>query len=157
MTARSRQPAAPALFPNNKFGKAVVNDCCERRCKLGMAGISNYVILKGEKAMPGQKTCDCIVIHDTSPPRIVFVELKSGGVKSMQVIEKFSNALEFFSHNVIKDRAYSITMLLLVKRRLPKAFYTVIRNHGFKLKGKKHYIITLPCGKKLADVYKELV
>ena len=157
MTAKSEQPAAPVLLVNDKFGKAVINGCCERRCKLGLVGISNYIILKGEKAMPGQKTCDCVVIHGTSPPRIVFVELKSGGVKSKQVIDKFSNALEFFSHNVIKDRAYDISMLLLVKRRLPKTFYTVIREHGFKLKGKKYYIITLPCGKELADVYKELV
>lgn len=140
------------------FGKAVINKCCEKNCKLGLEGIFNYVVMKGEK-VTRQKICDCIIVHDASPPRIILVELKSGGVRFEQVIEKFTNGLHLmlqFDRAIFGNRRYNVNMLLLVKRRLPRTFYSRIRSHKFKLRGEKYSIMTLRCGEDLVDMYKKL-
>ena len=159
MTTQAKSPIGPTRLVNNALSEAVMGDCCERKCKLGLVGISDFAVLKGEKVVKKQKICDCIIIQNTTPPRIVLVELKSGGVKPNQVINKFSNALQLiseFNSVLFNNQECRVMMLLLVKRRLSKTLRTIIRSHGFKLKGKRHFIITSHCGRELADVYKEL-
>ena len=158
MTMRTGRPTSIAGVTNT-FKDAVIDKCCEHNCKLGLGGISNCAILKGEKITTKQKMCDCIIIHDIAPPRIVLVELKSSGVKVEQIVEKFKNGVQFLlqtDFNVIGDQESNINMLLLVKRRVPRAFYTRVRAQKLKIKGKKHSITTLRCGVNLVDVYKEL-
>lgn len=159
MTAQSRQAANIGSQLNNIFKDAAIDKCCERKCKLGLRGISNYSILKGEKIASGQKMCDCVIIHDVSPPRIILVELKSGGIRFEQIVEKFENGLQLLAQTdrtVQEKQTYNVKMLLLVKRRQPKTFYTRIRAHKLEMKGRKHSIITLRCGAELVNVYREL-
>ena len=159
MATQAKSPIGPTQLVRDALSEAVMSGCCERKCKLGLVGISNFVVLKGEKVVKKQNNCDYIIIQNTTPPQIVLVELKSGGVKHDQVIKKFSNTLQWISEfNSVRfnNQEYRVTMLLLVKRRLSKTLRTIIRSHGFKLKGKRHFIITSHCGLELADVYKEL-
>ena len=79
------------------FGGAVQERCSENNCCLGLSGLSNYTILKGESILPDEKVCDCIIFHDDAVPHIVIVELKRGLVRSGQVQEKFENTLELVS------------------------------------------------------------
>ena len=46
-----------------------------------MTGISNYAVLKGEDVVKDNKVCDCILIHDTDPPRVLLIDPKSGNIK----------------------------------------------------------------------------
>ena len=159
MTAQSKQSTGIVAYLSNVFKNAIIDRCCERNCRLGLAGLSNCVVLKGEKIAKDRKMCDCIVIHSVSPPRIILVELKSGGVRAEHVIEKFENALQFLSqaeHNLHGNQVYNVNMLLLIKRRLPRTFYTRLRAQKFNMKGKKHSIMTLRCGAGLVDLYTEL-
>ena len=158
MATQAKSPIGPTQLVRDALSEAVMDGGCERKCKLGLAGISSFAVLKGEKVVKKQKICDCIIIQNTTPPQIALVELKGGGVKPNQVIKKFSNALEWiaeFNSVLSSNQECRVTMLLLVKRRLSKTLRTIIRSHGFKLKGKRHFIITSHCGLELADVYKE--
>lgn len=159
MSTQIKGPIGSTQLVNDAFNNAIMDNCCEQNCKLGLAEISNFVALKGEKIVKKQKICDCIIIHNTTPPQIVFVELKSGGVKPTQIIKKFSNALQLMvqsDDSMFKNQECRVIMLLLVKRRLSKTLRTILRSHRFRLKGKSHFIITSHCGRELVDVYKEL-
>jgi len=43
------------------FVEERVNHCSERRCKLKLAGLSVYIVLKGEKICDDRRICDCII------------------------------------------------------------------------------------------------
>ena len=93
--------------------------------------------------------CDCIVLHDAAVPRIVFVELKSGLFHIGQVLEKFTNALDWLSgaeESIFGKGDYRVTLLLLHKRRISKTYHSTLRNHRFRLGGRKHSLRVLRCG-----------
>ena len=48
----------------NNFANAIVRRCSERNCKLGLNGLSNYIILKGERVCQNRKICDCIIFAE---------------------------------------------------------------------------------------------
>lgn len=43
------------------FADAVVTRCSERNCTLRLSGLSDYVVLKGERVFKSLKVCDCII------------------------------------------------------------------------------------------------
>lgn len=138
------------------FSGAVQERCSENNCCLGLRGLSNYTILKGESILPDEKVCDCIIFHDDAVPHIVIVELKRGLVRSGQVQEKFENTLELVSK--IKEELggladYRIVLLLLHGRRIPKSAHVDLRAYTFKSRGKRHSLQILPCNAQLADLY----
>ena len=141
------------------FGGAVRQSCRDQGCGLGLGGLSDYIVLKGEDVLRGKKMCDCIIIHAVSPPRVVLVELKSGGVKQGQTLEKFSNAVDFLAQteqDLFAGARYGVIMLLLIKRRKRKSFYAMWRTRQFVTGGKKRSVMTMPCGTRLADIYSML-
>lgn len=97
MTALRPRPGRIVPRVRLLFDASLRDRCSERSCCLGLRGISRHVVLRGESVAPGRKVCDCIVLHDAAVPRIVFVELKSGLFHIGQVLEKFTNALDWLS------------------------------------------------------------
>lgn len=141
------------------FGTAVRKNCCEHGCRLGLAGISNYAVLKGEDVVKDGKVCDCIMIHDTDPPRVLLIELKSGNIKIGQVIEKFLGGIDIIpqvERYILGNKRYQISLLVLTKRRMRKSFYKFWRSHRLKINGKRHSVQILKCGVELASVYDDL-
>ena len=75
------------------------------------------------------RICDRAVIHAAKPPRVVPVELKSGGGggKLGQVFEKFSNAVGLLSRmgqDVFVGEECGAAMLLPVRRRRRASRFT---------------------------------
>ena len=126
---------------------------------MGLAGLSGYVVLKGEQVVKNRKICDCIIVHNASPPRIILVELKGRGAKHRQAVEKFSNAVDALSRierGPFSSGKHSVSILLLIKKRRRRSFYRMWGNDPLAIGGKKHSVQILPCGAELADVYKML-
>lgn len=130
--------------------------CYENKCCLGLRGLSDYTILKGELVLPDKKVCDCIIFHDDIVPHVVLVELKRGLVRPGHVQEKFKNTLEWLlkTEEQFHDHTdYRVVLLLLYGRGISKSDHSVLRAHSFKLKGKKYSLQVLPCSTQLADLY----
>ena len=62
------RPAKPGGFEPGQLrdlmGEAIKKDCSENNCCLGLRGLSNCTILKGEIVLPDKKACDCIIFHN---------------------------------------------------------------------------------------------
>lgn len=156
ITRRAKQKGGRHSQLGILFGGAVQDRCSENNCCLGLRGISNYTILKGESILPDEKVCDCIIFHDDAVPHIVIVELKRGLVRSGQVQEKFKNTLELVSK--IREQVggladYRIVLLLLHGRGIPKSAHVDLRACTFKSRGRRHSLQILPCNAQLADLY----
>lgn len=140
------------------FECAVHTTCCERGCRLGLTGIFNYVVIKGEDVSKNNRACDCIVIHGADPLRVTLVELKSGNVKNTQVMEKFLSSADIIprlKRDVFGSKKYKLQLLLLIKHRKRRSFYRFWRTHKFKIMGERCSLRVLPCGSKLADTYND--
>lgn len=139
------------------FSKAARKRCSENNCCLGLQGISNYKILKGEIVLPNKKACDCIIFHDTAVPHVVLVELKRGLVKPGQIEEKFKNTLEWVSMNderVCGRTDCRVVLLLLHGRGISKSDHATLRSHMFEMRGRRHILQVLPCNTQPVDLYK---
>ena len=159
MTARRAEQGGACPRVRRLFGASVQNRCSERRCCLGLYGIRGCVILRGEDVASGKKMCDCIVFHDAAVPRVVLVELKSGLFHTMQVVEKFTNALEWLSSvegEIFGSDDYRITLLLLHKRRVPRTYHSILRSYPFRLGGRRHSLRVLRCNTQLSELYKKM-
>lgn len=155
-TDRGRKAGSRA---RHMFKASVVKRCSEQGCCLGLQGISNYTMLRGEGVVSSGRMCDCVILHDTVVPRIVFVELKSGLFRTGQIIEKFTNALDWFSSvkkEIFGVVDYKVTLLLLHKRRIPRMEYSTLRNHPFRQGGRRHSLQMLPCNAQLSTLYKKM-
>ena len=107
----------------------------------------------------GKKMCGCIVFHDAAVPRVVLVELKGGLSHTMQVVEKFTNVLEWLSSvegAIFGSDDYRITLLLLHKRRVPRTHHSILRSHPFRLGGRRHLLRVLRCNTQLSELYKKM-
>lgn len=156
MTAQSSPGANLRHLARATFGNAVRESCREHGCSLSLTGIDDYAVVKGEDVIKSSKACDCIVIHDTLPPRVSLVELKSGNVKQTQVLEKFlstSRLIPLIERNVLGNRKCHPKLLLLIKGRKRKFFYVFWRAQKIKINGKRHSVQVLPCGSELANSY----
>lgn len=159
MTALRPRPGRIVPRVRLLFDASLRDRCSERSCCLGLRGISRHVVLRGESVAPGRKMCDCIVLHDAAVPRIVFVELKSGLFHIGQVLEKFTNALDWLSgaeESIFGKGDYRVTLPLLHKRRISKTYHSTLRNHRFRLGGRKHSLRVLRCGEQLATLYERM-
>lgn len=159
MTARRAEQGGACPRVRRLFGASVQDRCSERRCCLGLYGIRGCVILRGEDVASGKKMCGCIVFHDAAGPRVVLVELKSGLVHTMQVIEKFTNALEWLSSvegAIFGSDDYRITLLPLHKRLVPRTHHSILRSHPFRLGGRGHLLRGLRCNTQLSELYKKM-
>ena len=156
MTARIEPKDDLRQRTRDVFGCAIHAACCERGCKLGLTGIFNYVVIKGEDVAKNSRACDCIIIHGTDPPSVSLVELKSGNVKNTQVMEKFLSSADIIPRvvrDVFGSKKYKLGLLLLVKHRKRQSFYRFWRTQKFKIMGERYSMQILPCGSELASTY----
>jgi hypothetical protein len=69
-----------------QYSDVIINDCSDEGCKLNLNGISNFVILEGEKTRKEGKRSDRIIFINDKKIQIVILELKNKSVKSSEVI-----------------------------------------------------------------------
>lgn len=159
MTARKGTVGGPGSRARRLFNASVRDRCAEKNCCLGLQGISNCTVLRGEGVASGRKMCDCVVLHDAAVPRVVFVELKSGLFRTGQVVEKFANALDWLSSvekEIFGEVDYRVTLVLMHKRRVPRASYSALRSYPFRQSGRRYSLRVLPCNAQLAALYKKM-
>ena len=58
----------------SNFAEEMVTHCSERSCKLKLVGLSDYVVLKGEKMRGDCKICDCLIFTENADGLIGLVE-----------------------------------------------------------------------------------
>lgn len=157
MIARpSKSDTALSAQLQTLFRNAVRARCSENNCCLGLRGLSDYVILKGESILPRTKVCDCIIFHNLEAPHVILVELKRGLVHPREIEEKFKNALEWVSKIDVRLQSladYQVVLVLLHGRGISKSDNAALRALPFKSKGRKHPLQILSCNAQLADLY----
>ena len=137
---------------------AVIARCSERDCKLKLDGLSNYVVLKGEKICRDHKICDCIIYIKKDHIIICMVELKSKTVDSSEVEEKLTNgsviALDILGRydECMKVKFYH----LVLSKRWRTSEYRVLTSRKIIVRGKKYDIIPKRCGVSLSEVVSDL-
>lgn len=157
MIARTaRPPGALSMKLRTLFHDAVRARCSENNCCLGLRGLSDYIILKGESILPRTKVCDCIIFHNLEVPTVILVELKRGLVHPGEIEEKFKNTLEWVSRTdkILPSLSdCQVVLVLLHGRGISKSDNAALRALPFRSKGKKHPLQVLPCSAQLADLY----
>ena len=146
-------------FMNGMFGKAIASGCCKQNSKLGLEVISKCAVTRGDKIAWGGKVCDCTVLHGVSSPRIIFAKLKRGGVKFDHAVEKLASGMRLLpqlNRAVFGSRPDTLSIFLLVERRLAKTFYGPVHSHRLKPRCKTHSVMATGCGATLAGVDREL-
>jgi len=139
----------------SKFTNAVIARCREMGCELKLNGLSNYVILKGERICGDRRICDCIIFTRDNCIIIGIVELKSKTIHSSEIIEKLTNGseialdiLEECSDNRMKFEFYHLVLC----KSWHSSEYKVITSRKIIVKGKRHDILPKRCGVLFSEV-----
>ena len=143
----------------NNFSNAIRVSCRERRCKLSLNGLSNHVVLKGEKICTDRKICDCIVFAIDNCVIIGIVELKSKDIHASEIVKKLTNGseialniLERCKSNYMKFEFYH----LVLWKSCDPTEYEVITSRRIIIRGKKHKIIPKRCGSSFSEIISKL-
>ena len=130
------------------FSKGLAKNCSERGCRLRLNGLSNRVILKGEKICEDHKVCDFILFVNNNHIIIGIVELKSKTVHPSEVVEKLTNGSEIALNILGKSTNKPITVnfyhLVLAKGWRPFE-YKVITSKKIIVREQKYHIIPKRC------------
>jgi hypothetical protein len=139
----------------DRFSSAVVQECSERGCSLDLAGLSNIVVLKGERIHSDRKMCDCVIFAEKGRRAIIcVVELKSRFADAEEVVEKLGNGLKASLEilgECCKAPNPSLYPIVLAKGwRGPE--HRILRSRRVELMGKRHRIILGRCGASLSRI-----
>ncbi len=139
----------------SNFTNAIIARCSEMGCRLRLNGLSNYVILKGERICEDRRICDCIIFTRDNCMIIGIVELKSKTIHSNQIIEKLTNGskialdiLEECSDNGMNFEFYHLVLC----KRWHSSEYRVIISKKIIVGGKRYDIIPKRCGVSFSAV-----
>lgn len=139
----------------SKFTNAIITRCSEMGCRLKLDGLSNYVILKGERICQDRRICDCIIFIRDDSIIIGIVELKSKTAHSSEIEEKLTNGslialkiLERCCDNSVKFEFYH----LVLSKSWYSSEYMVIISRKIRVRGKKYEIIPKRCGVSFSKV-----
>lgn len=153
-------------YVRKEFNDALKRRCYERSCKLKLDGLSNCVVLDGERlrrdkrlrSYVNKKICDCIIFAegDDIGNVIGIIELKSKVVHCGDVVKKFVNGTELVS-KILKGAGVSIARFQLYHIVLAKSWNgSEFRMMGFKGKimfeGRKYHVIPKSCGESFLNV-----
>jgi len=141
------------------FSNAIVASCSERGCKLRLNGLSNRVVLKGERICKDRRICDCIIFTRDNCIIIGIVELKSKTIHSSEIVEKLTNGSEI-ALNILEECSdkrikFDFYHLVLCKR-WHTSQYKVIISKKIIVRGKKYGIIPKRCGVSFSTVISSL-
>lgn len=131
----------------NNFTNAIIPRCSEMGCRLRLNGLSNRVVLKGERICQDRRICDCIIF--TGCIIIGIVELKSKTAHSSEIVEKLTNgteiALDILEMCCDNDMKFEFHHLVLAKK-WHSSEYKVITSKRIVVRGKRYDIIPKRCG-----------
>lgn len=137
------------------FAHALRARCSENRCTLGLAGLRERVILKGDDIHQDRKMCDCIVSIVDDSIIVGIVELKSKTVHASEIMDKLANSsevalkiIEKYAANHIKPEFHHLVLSL----SQPRGIELKKIKKGIRVRGKKHEIISRRCGTSFSDV-----
>jgi len=137
----------------NNFTNAKRRGCSEKGCTLKLNGLSNHVVLKGERICQNRRICDCIIFAEGII--IGIVELKSKTAHSSEIEEKLANGSEIAlnildecSNNDIKFKFYH----LVLAKRWDSSEYKMIIRKKIIVRGKKYPIIPKRCGISFSEI-----
>lgn len=141
----------------SNFTNTIVARCSEKGCKLRLNGLSDYIVLKGERICQDRKICDCIIFVRNN--RIIgIVELKSRTAHPSEIKEKLINgsiiALDILEKCRDKQN-YEFYHLVLSKSWRPPE-YRVIISRRIIVRGKRYDIIPKRCGVSFSAVISDL-
>jgi hypothetical protein len=150
----------------NDFAETIINHCKERKCKLKLVDLNNYVILKGEKVCEKIcsecKICDCLLFIVDTDILIGLVELKSKNANASEIEEKLTNGLEIASsilekccieHEYVNFDFY----LIVLAKSWPHAIeLRKIKNTRVRFRGKKYDILPKKCGLSFTELVSSL-
>ncbi len=137
-----------------RFAYAVIKKCSESNCQLKLNGLSNYIVLKGEKICNDRKICDCIIFKENHHIIIAVIELKSKNIRASEIREKLTNGrekglmvLEKCNDN---DTIDFFHIVLYKNIRVPE--YRVIAAEKIMINGKRHPVILKKCGESFSKL-----
>lgn len=141
------------------FTNVVVSSCSERGCTLRLDGLSNHVVLKGERTCKDRRICDCIIFTRDNCIIIGIVELKSKTIHSSEIVEKLTNGSEMALNILEKCSDISIEFEfyhLVLCKRWHTSQYKVIISKKIIVRGKRYGIIPKRCGVSFSTVISSL-
>ena len=122
------------------FTNAIIARCSDMGCRLRLNGLSNHVVLKGERICKDRRICDCIIFTRDNCIIIGIAELKSKTAHSSEIVEKLTNgseiALDILEECSDNRMEFEFYHLVLCKRWRPSE-YKVIINKKIIIRGKK--------------------
>jgi len=132
-----------------RFRSVLRKRCSEKGCELRLHGLTDYVILNGDRLCQDRKMCDCIIFSESDDLIVGIVELKSRTVHANEVIDKLTNASEI-AVGILESanrRRLSLQMYhLVLAKRWSTSEYEVVRHRRITVRGRRHYVIPKRCG-----------
>jgi hypothetical protein len=144
------------------FAHASKRRCSERGCTLGLGGLGNHLVLKGEELCPDRQSrrlpmCDCIIFVADGSIIIGIVELKSKTADPGQIEKKLANssriALDILG-KYLDSRIEPVLYHIVLCKGWRTAEHRAITSRKIKVRGRseKYNIITDHCGVSLSTV-----
>jgi len=138
-----------------EFAYAVVRRCTEQGCTLKLAGLSDYVVLKGEKLHQDRKMPDCIIFEMNGKVVVGIVELKSRTVHVNDVVEKLENgcrsALKILQVRLKRSTKPTLLLLVLCKA-IHSSEFRLLTSRRIKAGERRLMIQVKDCGFAFASL-----
>ena len=144
----------------NDCSEEMVNHCSERNCKLKLTGMSNYVVLEGERICSDHKICDCVIFTVENNQIIIgIIELKSKTAHSSEIEKKLINGskvaldmLEKCNDKRLKFNFYHIVL----SKTWSSSERRIIVSKRIRIGGKEYDIIPKKCGLSFLELLSRL-
>jgi len=137
-----------------RYPTAVSPRCEESGCRLGLEGLSDFVVLRPEGLCGDQRMCDCLVFVAARPVVVGCVELKSKTTHHSEVQKKLLNGAKLAKQALADCGADGDPALYLVA--LCKRWKEIERGPLIKrqldLQGRKHSVVTKRCGISFLEI-----
>ena len=140
----------------SKYAKHISDKCVERRCRLNLRQLSNYVNFMADSIVVDRKMCDCLVFTNYKRFCIAVVELKSGDIDASSIRDKLINggklAAEMLGKCNVQFSRKNFFLILLHNKRISTSEYVIITKRGINIGGISFDIIVDRCGASLVDI-----
>ncbi len=134
---------------------AARRQCREGKCSLGLDGIGEFVMLKGELVRPNKTMCDCIIFLGVLPPMVVLAELKAKTVHAREVGRKLRNAASAVADILSECPSFGARPRLLsltLAKRWTISELKVLERESLTFAAQSHRIHHDRCGVRLSDI-----